>query len=259
MFKILSSALAILLVGTKAFALDLSHEQLNSQDCSTTTHCKPSKHDPCKPAKVERCKRGKQGPRGCAGATGPQGENGENGRNGTNGIQGPAGPAGPAGPTGPSGASITDAATYVFIQPAGSASANAQAITTVSNVFFNAAGVSSAGILPINLPVDAFQLPAGSNLYAVTYSISLANVAGGINASQFVLNLDGADLGYTTLSVAAYNTPLSTTSIVQTSGGSNVLSVKSLTPVESTVYVGFGDTTGWTNPVGASITIIKLN
>jgi hypothetical protein len=199
-----------------------------------------------------KCRPGRPGP------TGPEGPAGLNGQNGRNGAQGPIGPTGAPGPV------ITDVANYVFLQPSGAS--GAQAFTGVGNVTFNSVGVSSGTIIPLGTPVSAFQLPGGSNLYEVTYSVSLANPSGFVPAAQFVLNLDGTNLPYTTLTTAIINTLLPTTAIVQTFGGANVLSLKSLTipdptatPPQTNVFVGYPDGTGLSNLVGATISIVKLN
>lgn len=198
---------------------------------------------------------------GCKqGPPGPQGLNGENGRNGPRGAAGATGHTGPAGEP---GLLITDIANYVYLQNPG-AFPGPQAFTGVGTVIFNTIGVDSVGgITPIGSPVNSFQL-AGPNLYEVTYSISLANPLGFVPTAQFVLNLNGTDLSYTTMTVAVLNNPSSTTAIIQTAAGNNVLSVKSLTIPDpglgqTNVFVGFPDNIGLSNLVGAFISIVKLN
>lgn len=174
---------------------------------------------------------GAEGPQGETGAQGPAGAQGETGAPGATGAQGPAGSStgikgaagpkgatgatGPAGPPGAPGASVSNESALFFAQMPPD---NATTVGVGQDVDFPQNGPStSTGI--VRASADSFTLTT-PGVYRVSYQVSVDE------SGQLTLTLDGVDLGYTVTGRATGTGLIGLTTLVETTGIGQVLTVR---------------------------------
>jgi hypothetical protein len=213
---------------------------------------------------------GAQGLQGVQGATGSQGETGPTGAQGVQGIQGVTGDTGiqgiqgatgSQGEAGPTGATGVDGATGA-IGPIGATGSvgsfadfyammpgdNAATICPGCAVQFPQNGPSSFGGIS-RLNTSSFNL-SNVGKYSISFQVSIDE------AGQLVLNLNGADLAYTTVGRATGTSQITGTCLIQTSVLNSVLSVRN--PSSSSWALTVTPIAGGTSAVSAHLVIMQL-
>lgn len=186
--------------------------------------------------------QGDIGPTGPTGPTGIQGATGPTGATGSTGIQGPTGPTGAQGTTGP--AAITSFADFYALTPPD----HTGAITPGSDISFPQDGPSSGTTISRTGP-DMFHLSA-IGTYHILFQV---NVEG---TGQLVLTLNGAELPYTVVGIAAGSAQITGTAIITTTEANSVLTVRN--PADNEENLTIDPHAGGTQPVSAHLIITQL-
>ncbi len=188
---------------------------------------------------------GAQGPSGApgpTGAAGPQGPAGSStGVKGATGPQGATGLTGPAGPAGPAGLSSgTDSALFFALMPPD----NAATVGIGQDVDFPQDGPTTTTSIT-RASADSFVLTT-PGVYRVSYHVSVDE------PGQLTLTLNGSALDYTVAGRATGTSQISVTTLVETTGADEVLTVRNVSSVSALTFTPLA---GGTNPTSATLLI----